>query len=291
MARTRKKRGGVRSLRKFSKKVKKKVKTIPSEIEEVATEIPKKVMKKVKSEGARGWAKVKDVVKGPLEKLEAPVRGLLKDTEEIVSDMIPPVPNTPFDVDVTQTAKNALTAMTEIPEKLMEAPEIILKSGKNMVRKVERLSGLNKMKKIPRRIYGSAKRGFTKVNRKTRKLLKKLPVGRVVKKVKEVPGDVKELVEKMSHPTLLAKDVGHGIKKMGHRMVNGVKHVATGLLPTFVWPVDGRCPPPPTLLLGVIKGGRRPRRRRRKTRRYRKRRRKRRTRKKRRRRRRRTRRR
>ena len=47
MPRTRKKRGGVRSLRKFSKKVEKKLKIIPSKIEEVATKIPKKIMKKV----------------------------------------------------------------------------------------------------------------------------------------------------------------------------------------------------------------------------------------------------
>ena len=95
-----------------------------------------------------------------------------------------------------------------------------------MVDRVERLSGLNKMKKIPLRIYGSAKRGFTRADRKTRKLLKKLPVGRVVKKVKEIPGDVKELVERVSHPRELAKDVGDGIKNVGHKIVDSVKRGA-----------------------------------------------------------------
>ena len=284
MTQTRKKRGG--ALPKFSKKVKEKVKEIPKEIEEVATKIPKKVaskgkkiMKKAVSEGKDIMEKVSDVAEGPLKKLEGPARKLLKGTEKIVSDMIPPIPtNKPFNVDVTTTTKNAYNAMTEVPAEIMKAPKIILGYGKrlggNLVRRVEDLPGVNTIKKIPRRAYRTTKRGLTTVNRKTRKLLKRLPVGRVVKKVKEVPGDVKELAEKMSHPRELAKDVGDGIKNVGHKMVNSVrhgaksiKHVATGLLPTFVWPVDGKCP-------SSQKGGRRTRRRRRKTRRYRKRRRK-----------------
>ena len=285
MSRKRKKRGGVNPLHKISNKVKKKIKTIPNKIKKgknklkkKVKKVRKKVMKKAVSEGKEIMEKVSDAVEGPLKTLEAPAKGLLKDTEKIVDNMIPPIPNSPFNVDARQTTENALTAMAEVPGEIMKAPKIILNSGKKIVRKVERLSGLNKIKKIPRRVYGSAKRRFTTVNRKTRKLLKKLPIGRVVKKVKEVPGDVKKIVGKISHPIILVKDVGDGVKKIGHSMVQSVKHsaksvkhMATGLLPTFVWPVDGRCPPPTTLWVGVAKGGRRTRRRRRrKTRRYRK---------------------
>jgi hypothetical protein len=196
-----------------------------------------------------------------------------KDAKNLLEDIVPSVPHKkPFKVDIGQRTKDLRdslkASLKKVPEMLEDIPELVVKVPEKIGEEVEHLGKEVEHLNIPG--MGFAKRTAKKVWHGIEKIPKTIehtllhPCSLVHPRDSSGRTDAKgdpihkpKLHMPKIHPpkicgipaTTVAKDVALFPVKIGHSMIDGVKHGAknakhliTGILPTFVWPIDGKCP-------------------------------------------------
>ena len=211
-----------------------------------------------------------------------------KDAKNLIEDIVPSVPHKkPFKVDIGQRTKDLLASLKEVPEMLEDIPEMLVKvpekigkEAKYLGEEVEHIGGDIPGMELAKRTAKKVLHGIEKIPETIGHTLLH-PCSLVHPRASSSSGRTdakghpihkpKFHMPKIHPPkicgipaTTVAKDVALFPVKIGHSMIDGVKHGAknakhliTGILPTFVWPTDGKCP------LAQSGGARRTRRRRR----------------------------